>query len=142
MNDLFVAEEPILERLRLRLPLARRVSGARDIKEIPAGSGATPALYLIFDGHAPLAHAGPEQAFEQFWLVVVAVRNVRDAQGGAGERREAGPLLNAVCRALLGWSPGEGFSPLRMVSTPGAHFTDEVALFPMRFATRLLTSGE
>ncbi|MEO5345862.1 MAG: DUF1834 family protein [Magnetococcus sp. YQC-9] len=141
MNDLLVAEQPIVERLRSAIPAARQVGGARDLKEIPANTGATPAIFVIFDGHAPLVQAGNEQFLDQQWLVVVAVRNVRDAAGGLGERREAGPMLLQVCRALLGWSPGVEHDPLRVVATPGAQFIGEVALFPMRFATRVLTKG-
>ncbi|MBF0212198.1 MAG: hypothetical protein HQM00_01395 [Magnetococcales bacterium] len=141
MDTLFAAEQPILERLRSTLPECRQVQGARELNGITARTGATPALHLIFDGHEPLLHAAGEQALEQRWLVVVTIRNLREAEGGDGERAEAGPLLLRVCRALIGWSPSPEHGPLRLITTPGARFVPGAALFPLRFATRIVTGG-
>ncbi|MBF0189786.1 MAG: hypothetical protein HQL99_01390 [Magnetococcales bacterium] len=141
MDDLFAAEHPILERLRLRIPAFRQVCAARSLEEIPAFTGTTPALYVLFDGHKPLVHAGHEQALEQRWLMVVAVRNGREADRGEGERREAGPLLWQVCQALVGWRPGPDHGPFRVSTTPGALVAEGVALFPLRFATRVVVSA-
>ncbi|MBF0272807.1 MAG: hypothetical protein HQL98_12185 [Magnetococcales bacterium] len=141
MEDLFAAEHPILERLRVCIPTFRQVCGARNLEEIPVVTGTTPALYVLFDGHEPLVNAGPEQALEQRWLVVVAVRNSREADRGAGERREAGPLLWQVCHALVGWRPGPDHGPFRVTTTPGTLVTGGVALFPLRFATRVVVAS-
>ncbi|MBF0627862.1 MAG: hypothetical protein HQL91_06550 [Magnetococcales bacterium] len=141
MEDLFAAEGLILARLRTQVAAFRLVAGARELKSIPAGTGTTPALYLVADGFQPLGSAGGEQALEPLWLAVVAVRHGRQVADGAGERQEAGPLLAAVCQALIGWQPADGYAPMRLVTTPGALFTDGLALFPLRFATRLRVGG-
>ncbi|MBF0614225.1 MAG: hypothetical protein G8237_04925 [Magnetococcales bacterium] len=141
MTDLLAAEPLILDRLRDRVALARQVHGARTFKAIPARTGAMPALYLIADGFQPLMRAGCEQAVEQVWLVVVAVRNLHDAEGGQGERREAGPLLFQVCQALIGWQPVPELGAMHLIASPGSVFSDEQALFSLRFAMRFVLCG-
>lgn len=141
MNDLLWAEEAILNRLRDQVTQMRTVAGARELKAIPTHARTTPALYLIADGYQPWQHAGAEQAIEQLWLVVVAIRNLRLAEGGAGERREAGPVLWQSCQALIGWQPDPTMGAMRLVASPGTICNEDLVLFPLRFATRIVLNG-
>ncbi|MBF0127572.1 MAG: hypothetical protein HQM02_10225, partial [Magnetococcales bacterium] len=60
---------------------------------------------------------------------------------GRGERGEAGPLLQAVARTLLGWRPGGDFGPMKMAAAPGPVHSPGFALFPLRFVTRMMVQG-
>lgn len=141
MNDYFAAEALILERLSSQIPAFRLVQGARDFAGVLEQTGVSPAIHLVYDGQEVRMGAGSAQAVDQLWLVVVAVKNVREATNGLGERQEAGPLLIQTCQALLGWRPGEDHGPMRMVSASGASFAQGVAFFPLRFSTRVMLQG-
>ncbi|MEO5332857.1 MAG: hypothetical protein H7839_12610 [Magnetococcus sp. YQC-5] len=142
MNDYFEAEELILERLGTEIPTLRLVQGARDISGVQSQTGTTPALHVIYDGQETRMGAGNLSAVDQLWMTVIAVRNRRDASNGRGERQEAGPLLLQTCQALLGWCPGTSFGAMKMATAPAPVFTHDLALFPLRFATRLILKGE
>lgn len=146
MDDLLALEPLLIERLGASVQVPRlKVLGAADLEGVEEQSQHTPALHVLYRGYRPTTEKGNGviQQIEQTWLVVVVVRNVRDAHSGAGVRAAAGPIMHAVCAALLGWPRQHAdFSPLRLASAPAAWFGKGVGYFPLAFTTNLHARGE
>lgn len=66
------------------------------------------------------------------WLVVVAVRNVADAKGGADARASASDLAAEVMARLYRWSPA-GFQPLLPINPPKPEYSAGLLLYPIAF---------
>lgn len=144
MEDFLAAEEAIIARLAARMPKIR-ILGAVDLDGLDVEQQATPAVYVLFDGARPgrSAAAGRSLRIAQRWGAVVAVRNLRDRQSGAGARKEAGPLIAQVIRALAGWTPQEGMSPLTLAavgSRPG--YRDGFFYYAVLFDTTVFMTVE
>lgn len=74
--------------------------------------------------------------------VVVQVRNPSAQLTGTAAMNEAGPLLSACIRALLGWTPdGDAYEPLSMIAAPGPEFGAGFGFYPIAFQTRYVLSG-
>ena len=138
MKDLFSAQALIITQLTEQVPELRVVRGARDLPSIRERPGTTPAAYVLYDGQDAGVGAGREQVVEQKWLVVVVIRNARDALFGQGERQEGGPVLLHICQPLLGWQPGPEYGALSLIHTPAPSFNEGFGFYPLRFATRMV----
>lgn len=66
------------------------------------------------------------------WLVVVAVRHVADARGGADARASASDLAAEVMARLYRWQPA-GFQPLMPINPPRPEYSAGVLLYPLAF---------
>jgi hypothetical protein len=146
ITNYLAAESLIIARLKAQVPTFRAVYGAADLAGVEERAQVTPAAHVIYDGDAVpggevnRAGAGAAQVVAQHWLVVVAVRNVRDTQGGQYTREEAGPLVSQTITALSGWKPSTDFRPLRRTSAPKPAFTNGFGYFPLMFEALLITA--
>ncbi|MBF0182790.1 MAG: hypothetical protein HQM06_00170 [Magnetococcales bacterium] len=139
MNDLFVAQDLLINRLTEQVNGLRVVQGLRDSAAMQEKPGTTPAAYVMYDGQDVRMQAGGAQVVDQKWLVILVTRSLRDAPAAvapAATRQEAGPLLIHLCRALLGWRPTMAFGPLTLLNAPNPSFRDGFSYYPLRFATR------
>ncbi|WP_130471746.1 phage tail terminator protein [Candidatus Magnetaquicoccus inordinatus] len=145
MNDLFFAQELLVNRLTEQVNGLRLVQGVRDAALVQERPGTTPAAYVLYDGQDLRMHAGRAQVVDQKWLVMLVIRSLRDhpvkAMPGEG-RQEAGPLLVHLCRALLGWRPAMEYGPLSLLNAPNPSFRDGFGYYPLRFATRTVIRAE
>ncbi len=142
MTNYFAAESLILQRLQTLADDFRLITTGRSLKEIQEHPAPTPALYLIYDGQKSIIGAGKQQAIDQQWLVVIAVRSARDRISGAHERLEAGPLLIKICETLIGWQPDTEYGPLGLGSAPGPLHGDGMGYYPALFYTRMVLKGQ
>ncbi|MBF0371236.1 MAG: hypothetical protein HQL52_17445 [Magnetococcales bacterium] len=141
MDDFYAAEPLIVTRLKGQVSALKSVAGARDLDGAAEMSRPAPAAYVIPSGEAIRSANEGEATLEQYWVVVIAVRNARDLQSGEAERREVGPIKAAVISALLGWKPGKGFTPLSIAQAPPPIPLDGVGFYPVRFSTRITVRG-
>ena len=139
----FLGMEPLLvARLEEALaPLAARVLCVADMAGVLEKDLPKPSARIVYGGHQVVRDDKPQAPgwalIEQTWLVVPAVRNVRDIKTGTAGRAEASPLIDAVWDALDGWRPGSGYSPLKSV-TPGLRpaTVEGCTYVPLAFTTR------
>lgn len=138
------AEALLIERLHATVSGVRKIYSAAELAGVEEQAQTTPALHVVYSGDVldDSAARGRGQVVAQEWLVVTAVRNARDQQGGVAAREDAGPLLTQVIEALSGWSPGPGFDPLRRINAPRpAYRPGGYAYFPLGFSTKVITQG-
>lgn len=102
---------------------------------VQAASQPVPAVHVIPDDFAVTEDKGLVEIVER-WLTVVVVRNVRNAASGEDARADAGPIMDAVFTALLGWQT-DGVKPLLPAKAPGHGFTAGFGYFPMAWSARL-----
>lgn len=145
ITDYLSAEPLIVDRLRLQVAAVPdpNVMTAADLSGVEQRAQHTPALHIIYDGDEPAGESGQSEAGDaqviwQRWLVVVAVRNVRDTTGGAGARAMAGPLLVSVIQALAGWRPSVDHSPMIRSSAPRPVFDAGFAYYPQLYRTAIV----
>lgn len=135
--DNHLALEPLLiARLKEQVTGFRDVLGMADLAAMQEASQITPAAHVIYQGDTfPAKDGGGKHStlVEQTWLVVVAVRNVRDTIGGAAARVEAGELITQTLKALSNWRPEPELRPLVLVNPPKPGFNAGFAYFPLAF---------
>ena len=135
------AEGLIIARLKARLPAVRAVLSAADLVGVEERSQITPALHVLYDGDTVQESPGRAQSVGQRWLVIVAVRNVRDQMGGSAARADAGALLTQVIQALQYWAPSPQHGKLMRANAPKAH-QGEYSYFPLAFVTDIVSAGD
>lgn len=140
-----LALEPLLiARLKAEVPGFRDVLCAADLASIQESSQSTPAAHVVLDSDGfPDTESGKKMTrIEQVWVVMVTVRNVRDTLGGADTRKDAGPLIKAVHKALSGWHPSPEDKPLVRVKPPyKSGFNAGFGYFPMAFRFTFYAEG-
>lgn len=94
-----------------------------------------PAVHVVYDGFSVREDKGLVEITER-WLTVVAVRNVKSARSGEDARQDAGPIMDALFFALLGWQPA-GVRPLEAVTPPRPGFNAGFGYFPLAWSARL-----
>jgi hypothetical protein len=145
MNDLFVAQQLLVNRLTEQVNGLRLVQGLRDGAAVQERPGTTPAAYVLYDGQEVRMQAGRAQVVDQKWLVMLVIRSLRDTTApptANSGRQDAGPLLIHLCRALLGWRPAAEFGPLSLLNAPNPSFRDGFGYYPLRFATRTVIRAD
>lgn len=137
LEPLIVARLDGAVRAALKVP----VLSTADIAGATEASLPKPSVRVAYSGHQVVQGNAPLPPgwalIEQTWIVVPAVRNVRDIKTGAAPRADASPLCDAVLDALDGWNPGGGYSPLKSV-TPGIRpaTLDGCTYVPLAFTSR------
>ena len=146
MIDNYLKIEGLLkEKLRDCVSDAKAVYSVSDLAAIQEKAQVTPALHVLYSGdQLPGADGnqtgtGRGQMVFQRWMVVIAVRNVRDVQGGEGVRESAGALISSVIKAVQGWNPSCEFRNFKRVSAPTPVFNAGFGYFPLAFEIQLVT---
>ncbi|OBS10788.1 phage tail terminator protein [Acidihalobacter prosperus] len=124
----------------------RTILTAGDLATVQENQQITPALHVIYNGESvPSAsdmrgtYGSPQVVYQQ-WLVVIAVRNVKKIREGEGAREDAGPIMNAVIKALQGVQLSADFPRhLRRATPPKPKYTTGFAYFPLAFTLEVDT---
>lgn len=133
------AAAAIEERIRAHLPAGWRVTQGKDLAGILDQAQQVNTVHLVPLGTAAVLAdpdlRGRAAKVTQRWAIVVAVAAAGDVTGQR-QRDLAGPVIPAILSALMGWTPGEGWSPLELAAPPGADVaTEAFAYYP--FAVQL-----
>ncbi len=118
---------------------------ARDLAALNELALQSPSVFVVYDGDALAESGGRGQAqvVRQRWIVVLAVRNATQGDGGAAQTAQAGPLLSDLISALQGWQPGSpDFRPLTRVSAPRPGYSPAFAYYPLAFECQIFTTGD
>jgi hypothetical protein len=136
LGDLIEAR---LAALRPRWPQLA-ILPARDLAGVRESEQRLPAVHVLYAGdQLDAAQArGAIQTTDQGWLVVAAVRDVRQPGVSAAQM---GELLDGLLTTLLGWRPSDAHSPLRRVQGPNPTYRGAVLYVPLLFRSRLLRTG-
>jgi len=132
-------EQHITAALRPTWPTLAVLS-ARDLAGVRESEQRLPAVHVLYVGdrlEAPQGR-GAVQTIDQGWMVVAAVRDLRDAEASA---EQMGPLLDALLHLLLGWRPSPEHGELRREQAPTPIYRSGVLYVPLLFRSRLLRVG-
>ncbi|RUI34546.1 hypothetical protein [Pseudomonas aeruginosa] len=143
--DYLFLEPLLVERIQAEVPGLANVSGLPDLATLEELSQVSPCVYVIYLGDeigAGADHQGGSRAIQtvtQHWAAVLTVYYA-DAQGdGEGARREAGPLLGQLIKALTGWVPEQGVGPLaRSPQASPVSYSNGYFYFPLVFTARFV----
>lgn len=134
---------PILARLKATLPTDVKLFSAATLEAGKKNANFAPAVHLIFDGIKPgnnLAQ-GKIQGVEIRWLLMIADRDVSDAQSGWPALESASTLTRTVLGALLGFKPDIDHSPLQLAPAPRHAENTGLAWMPVAFTTTTTWRG-
>lgn len=129
------AEALIAARLKERLPKHVRVLCLADVAGAQESELPVPSVRVVYDGYRISDENWSTTTFEQTYVVVVAVKNVRNLRDGSGAREEASPLIDDVIDALTGFQP-EGYAPLTATNTVKPGYVDGRGYYPLAFTTQ------
>lgn len=125
----------LIEQLADVIPETQILTGF-DVGRVAAGTIVYPCVFVIYLGDDSI-EAGGYNACEliaQRWQVVGCVRNVSSTRESSELMTEAGVLVSRVIRALRGWSPRDGATPLKRVPAEKASYPSMgLAFFPTEF---------
>lgn len=145
LSDYLSAGPLLIDRIRSAVPGIVAVLPARDLSALNETSLQSPTVFVVYDGDrlSDATGRGQAQTVQQRWLVVLAVRNARQADGGAGLAAGAGPLLSGLLKALQGWQPNSpDFRPLIRVASPHPGYSPAFAYYPLAFESQIFTLGD
>lgn len=113
---------------------------AADLIGVAEATQFTPAVHVVYQDYSPPESRsdGLAARMEQTWLVVVAVRNMRDLRTGDAARADAGQIASRVLQALMGFKPEPASKPLRLVRGPAAGFRAGFQYLPLAFVGELV----
>lgn len=144
INDWLCASGLIRARITAQVPEILIVEPAVGLQDIEARCLQNPSAFVLYDGDriGDTAGRGQAQIIHQRWLVVLAVRNLRDIPGGSGVMEQAGSLLAKLLLHLQGWAPSPDHRPLTRVQGPLPGSSVGWGYFPLAFETPLSAVGD
>lgn len=98
----------------------------------------TPGAYVLLVRRAPTLVTGdarPRQSVEEFYSVVIATRHADDAAGAMTSDRND-ELVDALDKALLGWTPRAGYRELSIGPGQLLLLAPDLMLWDAGFSTR------
>jgi len=105
LNDYFEPEQYIIEQLQTLKPdHFKHVQSALNVEQVLEYGGKAPAAFLIFSQHQIVNSKRHVMQEQQIWMVAVLARNRADTEYNTHVRRDAGPLLYHVDKALHGFA--------------------------------------
>lgn len=104
-----------------------------------------PSLIVSYDGYKVLEASRNKARVQQYWSVAICVANVRD-RARTGAREDAGPFIDQVIGALLGWYPqalaDRQYKPLELTDPAyQPEYGERFSLFPLTFTTDRVVNG-
>lgn len=141
LADYLAAGLLLMQRIRDAVPGVVAVLAARDLSRLAESTLQSPSVFVVYDGDrlGDAAGRGGARIVHQRWLVVLAVRNATQTDGGAALTTEAGPLISDLLSALQGWEPSEDHRPLYRVAAPLPGFSPAFGFYPLAFEAALIT---
>lgn len=134
MIDVLSPESAMVARLIERLPPEVPALTSIDLDGVLEQAQGLPAVHVLYGGLQPLDTLPDATLVRVTWTAVVCVRNANTYDGIAA-RREAGPLIATVLRALQGLDIGPDWSPLDLADGASPLYADGAAYFPISFTT-------
>lgn len=138
--DYLFLEPLLVERVRAEVPGLAKVGGVPDLATVAGQQQLSPAVYLIYlgddlsDGPPAQGGRGQVQTVTQLWAAVLALYCADSNGEGVTARREAGPLLGQLLKALTGWIPRADVAPLTRRQGPAeAAYADGYFYYPLVF---------
>lgn len=149
----FLGLEPLLiARLADQVQIDNAPVDVFPYKDLPTKGGAdgepilrAPSLIVTFDGYRVLQASANKARVQQLWSVAICVANVRD-RARVGAREDAGPIIDQVIYALLGWFP-QPLAALQYKRLELANplyqpeYRERFSLFPLTFTTERAVVG-
>lgn len=139
MDGHFLAlEQALVERLTAELDAQVQVLTHGALPAVGAGSTPPPAVLVLYGGSeiAETPYAGRVTLIRQEWVVLVVSQDLPDA---ADADLTAGPLVDAVLAALMGWQPPDPAArPLQLTALPPPEYVNGNQWLPITFATEIL----
>ena len=141
--DYLAAGPLIVARLKDRVEDLRLVLPATELSAMKETGLPTPSVFVIYDGDrlGDAALRGAVRVVHQRWLVVLAVRNATQGDGGQAMQDTAGPLISALLGALQGVLLSPDHRPLMRVSAPKPGYSAAFAYYPLAFETAIQSSA-
>lgn len=136
-------ESALVERLKARLPTGVHVLTRADLASVAEGSQPTPAVHVVYQGYRVQENRpdGRAARVQQTWLVVIVVRNVRDAASGQAARGDAGDLAESVMSALMGWRPEIVNKAIKLANAPASGYRAGLLYLPLAFELEVDVRG-
>lgn len=137
--DLLVAQPGIVARLEATTrtgPEAwcRKVSTARELRDVAEEMQVTPGLYVLYDTFQVLKADEYSATLVHRWFVVLALKNAASQRTTNALDDEAGPLLGKVLGALVGFTPPRCTTPLIPATPPRPFYSPaKFGYYPLAF---------
>lgn len=125
--------------------ITTRILSAPDLDSVKEMTQLMPAIYVLYAGDVGTGSGGSNargsgMVIAQRWEVGIGVRNVRTQRTQKAARTEAGPMIQAVLAALMGWEPGPRWRYFkRVLPGPKPALVDGCMFFPLLFEAEVFT---
>lgn len=148
MDNFFAAEALLIARLQQQLPAVPRNYIRKAINlEWAVTNALAPSVSVIFYDDDPDTAAGGtgrrgrSQLSNQYWLILLSVRNVSDV--GTAAQQDAGRLIQTLLQALQGYVLSSEHLPLYRQKCPyrKTDKKDGIVHFPFLFSTGITITG-
>lgn len=143
LADYLSAGALIIARLKDRVPGLRQVLPATALSTLTETGAQSPAAFVLYDGDrlGDSAMAGRQRVIHQRWLVVLAVRNATQGDGGKAMQDVAGPLISEILGVLQGHALSADHRPLMRVAAPRPGYSPAFAYYPLAFETAIQSAA-
>jgi phage gp37-like protein len=105
-------ESAIVDRLKSKMPAGVQVVTFADLARVPDYRNKSPAVFVVYDGFAPVATPGPTipqvQSIDVKFVIVVTTKNAAGNGIGTAARDESAVLEQTAVEALIGLHVGGG----------------------------------
>lgn len=141
------AEQLIIQQLKDSVALVpdRSVLSAADLDGVLEAAQLSPALHVVLYDDVPVSRShgvsANHQLIDQFWLVVLMIKNVKNKSGEAA-RTDAGEMITQIIAGLHHYKMPQPYLKLVRVKAPyRATYRNGFFYFPLMFKTRFSTEG-
>jgi len=120
------------------------VYGAAEFGDLIKAGKPAPCAYVLYGGYSVVQSSDDASAarVEDRWLVVLSIKHAGRAPGSEPVRDAAGPLIQAVLDALMGWQPEvASYKAFRLDSAPRPEYSPAHLLFPLAFRIEHVVRG-
>lgn len=143
LADYLAAGPLLVARVKDQVAGLRHVLPATELSAMKETGLPSPSAFVIYDGDrlGDSALRGQSRVVYQRWLVVLAVRNATQGDGGQAIQDEAGPLLSSILGALQGHILSPDHRPLIRVQAPKPGYSAAFAYYPLAFETGIQSAA-
>ena len=130
-------ESDIVNRLKEKVPSNVRVMTSAELASVTEGNQPTPAVQINYRNYRVVETRpdGIAARIEQQWMLVVAVKNLRQLSGGTEARSDAMELADIVAPGLMGWKAPAAAKPFKITNAPAAANGQGHYYLPLVFTT-------
>ncbi|MBL4797643.1 MAG: hypothetical protein JKY50_09525 [Oleispira sp.] len=130
-------ENDIVARLKEKVPSNVRVMTSAELASVTEGNQPTPAVHVIYRNYRVTENRpdGKAARIEQQWMLVVAVKNLREMTSGSAARSDAMELADIVAPSIMGWQPSAAAKPFKISNAPAAAQGQGHYYLPLVFTT-------